>query len=92
MDRIKTEVLGNLFRTTTIRPEDYNRVLRGIQLSRPDVLAAGGVTAEPAPPAAPKPEIQIPKSPQRRELPKVGRNDNCPCGSGKKFKSCCGKT
>jgi len=21
----------------------------------------------------------------------VGRNDPCPCGSGKKFKSCCGK-
>ncbi len=26
-----------------------------------------------------------------RELPKVGRNDPCPCGSGKKFKKCCGK-
>ena len=23
--------------------------------------------------------------------PKVGRNDNCPCGSGKKYKQCCGK-
>lgn len=27
----------------------------------------------------------------RREAPKVGRNDPCPCGSGKKFKRCCGK-
>ena len=26
----------------------------------------------------------------RREGPKVGRNDPCPCGSGKKFKKCCG--
>jgi SEC-C motif-containing protein len=25
----------------------------------------------------------------RREAPKVGRNDPCPCGSGKKFKKCC---
>ena len=25
----------------------------------------------------------------RREDPKVGRNDDCPCGSGKKFKKCC---
>ena len=25
-----------------------------------------------------------------RESPKVGRNDDCPCGSGKKFKKCCG--
>ena len=27
----------------------------------------------------------------RREEPKVGRNDPCPCGSGKKYKQCCGK-
>ena len=26
----------------------------------------------------------------RRTAPKVGRNDPCPCGSGKKFKQCCG--
>lgn len=26
-----------------------------------------------------------------REAPKVGRNDPCPCGSGKKYKKCCGK-
>lgn len=28
--------------------------------------------------------------PFRREQPKVGRNDPCPCGSGKKHKKCCG--
>jgi uncharacterized protein len=27
----------------------------------------------------------------RRLTPKVGRNEPCPCGSGKKFKQCCGK-
>ncbi|MBS0338165.1 MAG: UPF0149 family protein [Proteobacteria bacterium] len=27
----------------------------------------------------------------RHETPKAGRNDPCPCGSGKKFKNCCGK-
>ncbi len=26
----------------------------------------------------------------KREIPKVGRNDECPCGSGKKHKKCCG--
>lgn len=26
----------------------------------------------------------------RREVPKVGRNDPCPCGSGRKYKQCCG--
>ena len=29
--------------------------------------------------------------PFHREEPKVGRNDPCPCGSGKKYKKCCGK-
>ena len=28
--------------------------------------------------------------PYVRAMPKVGRNDPCPCGSGKKFKKCCG--
>ena len=31
------------------------------------------------------------ESPVVREEPKVGRNDPCPCGSGKKYKKCCGK-
>ena len=35
--------------------------------------------------AAPKPE-----QPQQA-IPKVGRNEPCPCGSGKKYKNCCGK-
>ncbi|MES2298747.1 MAG: UPF0149 family protein [Pseudomonadota bacterium] len=33
-----------------------------------------------------KPAVQTLK----RDEPKVGRNDDCPCGSGKKFKKCCG--
>ena len=32
----------------------------------------------------PKPQTQ------RHQQPKVGRNDPCPCGSGKKYKKCCG--
>jgi len=31
------------------------------------------------------------ETPFRRESIKVGRNDPCPCGSGKKYKKCCGK-
>ena len=27
--------------------------------------------------------------PVRRKAPRVGRNDPCPCGSGKKYKKCC---
>jgi SEC-C motif domain protein len=29
--------------------------------------------------------------PFRRDQPKIGRNDPCPCGSGKKYKKCCGQ-
>jgi preprotein translocase subunit SecA len=32
-----------------------------------------------------------PKSAPSRTGPKVGRNDPCPCGSGKKYKNCCGR-
>ncbi|WP_455199281.1 YchJ family protein [Kaarinaea lacus] len=31
------------------------------------------------------------QEPVRRDSPKVGRNDPCPCGSGKKYKKCCGR-
>ena len=31
------------------------------------------------------------KEPIKNDGPKVGRNDPCPCGSGKKYKNCCGK-
>ncbi|NGY03869.1 UPF0149 family protein [Solimonas terrae] len=40
--------------------------------------------AEPAAAQAP--------APMRRATPKVGRNDACPCGSGRKFKKCCGQS
>ncbi len=30
-------------------------------------------------------------APMVRSMPKVGRNEPCPCGSGKKYKKCCGK-
>ena len=31
------------------------------------------------------------QEPYRRETPKIGRNEPCPCGSGKKYKKCCGR-
>jgi len=48
----------------------------------PDVLEPE--LFEPEIPAAPSVTI-------RNEVPKVGRNDPCPCGSGKKYKKCCGR-
>ncbi len=34
--------------------------------------------------------LRTPPETVRRATPKTGRNDPCPCGSGKKFKQCCG--
>ena len=59
-------------------PEDE---LAELQDSLPDaarLLAALGLEQRSATPTF------------RRDEPKVGRNDPCPCGSGKKFKQCCG--
>jgi uncharacterized protein len=38
------------------------------------------------------PVAEGPPSPSTHAMTKVGRNDPCPCGSGKKFKKCCGKS
>jgi len=32
-----------------------------------------------------------PKIPSVRAMPKIGRNDPCICGNGRKYKKCCGK-
>lgn len=37
------------------------------------------------------PEREHKQETVRRDQPKVGRNDPCPCGSGKKYKNCCGR-
>ncbi len=53
--------------------------------------SGGGMPATPVP--TPEKEITLPMPkpvPAARAFPKVGRNDPCPCGSGKKYKSCHG--
>ncbi len=49
----------------------------------------GGKGSMPA--AAPKADKTGKQETVRRDMPKVGRNDPCPCGSGKKYKNCCGR-
>ncbi|HEY1764549.1 MAG TPA: preprotein translocase subunit SecA [Opitutaceae bacterium] len=56
--------------------------------TRPAPGANGSLPAGGGPQA--EPEIRLPKVTIRREMPKVGRNDPCPCGSGKKYKHCHG--
>ena len=48
-------------------------------------------TEEPEPPWSPDflDGLFTPQAPVLRDKPKIGRNDPCPCGSGKKFKQCC---
>ncbi len=52
----------------------------------------GGQGAQGGMPAQAPKEVKVQKPVTvKREEPKVGRNDPCPCGSGKKYKACCGK-
>jgi preprotein translocase subunit SecA len=91
MDTIKGEVLGNLFRSTT-NLQAFEQMLANIPqiLSRPEMnLSPEPQSAPVEQPAPTKPKFELPL---KREIPKAGRNDPCPCGSGKKFKSCCGRT
>lgn len=53
-------------------------------------LRHGGEVAEGDEEAPPPPRRQVSVAPVKREAPKVGRNDLCPCGSGEKFKKCHG--
>jgi preprotein translocase subunit SecA len=59
----------------------------GPQVSTTTMTTSGSANA---PTQASEQEIVLPKVTIRREAPKVGRNDPCPCGSGKKFKNCHG--
>ena len=42
-------------------------------------------------PTIPNKSQNAPNTPIKNQGPQVGRNDTCPCGSGKKYKNCCGK-
>jgi preprotein translocase subunit SecA len=105
MGNVRLQICTGLFRNATNLDAFENMLsilARGARLQGPETAASPQITttvtataprALPAPEAAPaeEPEIQLPKVTIRREAPKVGRNDPCPCGSGKKYKQCCGK-
>ncbi len=106
MANIKNEVLHNLFRSTS-NLQAFENFLASLPqfLLREDAPTAPIANA-PARARQPQPvgamagvamdgdgagEMSI-DLPVRRSLPKVGRNEPCPCGSGKKYKNCCGRT
>jgi preprotein translocase subunit SecA len=75
------------------RAEEAARAVRNIQYQHADYSAATAESAQageeaPAPASAADPTGA---QPFIRSTQKVGRNDPCPCGSGKKFKHCHGK-
>ena len=59
-----------------------------------DVFAAMMARTAQQRPASPRPVLPPVEMPVIRPAPRhdvVGRNDPCPCGSGKKYKKCCGR-
>ncbi len=104
MNNVRLQICTSLFRSATNREAFENLfaiLARSARMqgpaAAPTALAAATQTtvttsgASEAPAAAPaEEEIKLPAITIRRETPKVGRNDPCPCGSGKKFKNCHG--
>jgi preprotein translocase subunit SecA len=58
-------------------------------LATDPVTGSGGHPAAPGEPSQAQPVAETPETVRRGR--KVGRNEPCPCGSGKKYKHCCGK-
>ncbi len=69
----------------------------GAEAQAPEDFGTGVSASLPAAPMSaadgdgPLPGQTGPVAPIRRAQAKVGRNDPCPCGSGKKYKKCCGR-
>ena len=67
-----------------VRHETINAMMH-VQIERKEETKPQMVTQ------APTSERLIQHGPYKRATPKIGRNDKCPCGSGKKYKNCCGR-
>jgi len=96
LDRVKREVIGILARVQIRQEQEVEaleaqrRQSRRMEFSHPDAGAAGGLaSAEEGEVAADEDAAQV-ETFVRKER-KVGRNEPCPCGSGKKYKHCHGK-
>jgi preprotein translocase subunit SecA len=85
MSRIKNEVVSNLFRSSSnlMAFEQFLSNLPQNLISQDDPL--GDPAFE-----SPSPR-ELAGVTATRDDDKIGRNDPCPCGSGRKFKSCCGR-
>ena len=77
ISRVKEETLEILFKIQIAKPDE----MRQLQKPREQDLVFSGGEDNPSPK----------RKPVRRVEKKIGRNDPCPCGSGKKYKKCCGR-
>jgi preprotein translocase subunit SecA len=96
MTNVRLQICTGLFRSASNLSSFENMLsilARSARTQGPETAQAAAPptngSAAPAP-AAPQREVQLPKVTIRRDTPKVGRNDPCPCGSGKKYKHCHG--
>jgi preprotein translocase subunit SecA len=97
---VKDEVLAKLFRVQIARDDEAasaraardRLTLVHREFTPPPMSAEGDENRPPQgyPPDAGRPPVEKAK-PVVRDAPKVGRNDPCPCGTGKKYKKCHGK-
>jgi preprotein translocase subunit SecA len=76
IQRIKEETIQKLFRVQIARPQEVAQ-FEAVR-KQPLILSRGE-------------EVEEKQQPVKREGKKVGRNDPCPCGSGKKYKKCHGR-
>ena len=83
MDAIHADAVQKVFTVQAVRAEDMARLEQRRRPQPAQMTMSGG--GEPAPRPA-----QSKSAAPRRDGPKVGRNDPCPCGSGKKYKKCHG--
>jgi preprotein translocase subunit SecA len=97
MVNIKTEICHNIFRSASSLMA-FENFLRNMpqQTSHQPTSAFGGSTTNEDKKSSDlvseaAEELSKEKPKPKRTGPKVGRNDPCPCGSGKKYKVCCGK-
>ena len=97
MGGMRSEVCTGLFRSSTNLAAFENMLssLSGVaKTTGPESGNAGfdNFKGGQGGPAAAQQESEAPQiaTPVVRDAPKVGRNDPCPCGSGKKYKKCCG--
>jgi preprotein translocase, SecA subunit len=96
IDRIKEETLEYLYKVKAVKEERMPGVfdVKHQQLVHQEKSQFEGVKASHQEEVGPSYEGQLPEEPAptyKREEPKVGRNDPCSCGSGKKYKKCCGQ-